>query len=189
MPTSSRNIKPLNSGPEGHLKKNLHFLNPASLGFLFCKCSYSRQNAHMGCSEKPRDRHRHGAWRAAWVMLAFLCFGVNSGIRRPTFLFNKTACRGSCCQARLDLWTLFHRFQSIDVAALKELSCLIPCLICGPTLRIWVEGHACPSPLWIKGQLTKRVIEQKGSILLQLRKRLQILQNLKNTGFPEFELS
>lgn len=57
--------------------------------------------------------------------------------------------------------------------------------------NIWTNlgNHVCSSPLWVKGQLTERPPEQKGSIPLQLRKRLQILWNLKNTRFPEFDMS
>ena len=102
--------------------ENCHFPNPASLGFLFCECSHSGQSAQVGCLERPVDRHRHGAWRAAWVMLAFLRFGVHSGIWRPAmFPRNKTASCGPCCQANLDLWGLFHRFQLTDVAAQRAL--------------------------------------------------------------------
>lgn len=143
----------------------------------------------MGGLQKPIDRRGHGAWRAAWVMLAFLRVGVNSGIWRPaTFPLHGTSCHGSCCQATLGLWSLFHRFQSTDMAALREAWCLIPCPTFGPTLGIWVAGHVCPSPLGVKGHLTKRAPKQKGSIPFQ-PKRLQILRNQKNTRWLEFEMS
>lgn len=81
----------------------------------------------------------------------------------------------------------FHQFQSLDVVALKEPWCLIPYgPIFGPTLGIEVEGHVCSSPLEVKGQLSTK---QKRNIPLQFRKRLQILWNLKSTGFPQFEMS
>lgn len=45
------------------------------------------------------------------------------------------------------------------------------------------------SPLGVKGQLTERPTEQKGSISLQFRDRLQILRNVKNTELPESGVS
>lgn len=120
----------------------------------------------MGCLEKPIGRCRNGAWRAALAMLAFLCFGVNSGIWRPAmFPLNMTA----CCQANLDVWSLFHQFQSIDVAALQEPWCLVPCLVSGPTLGIWWKDM-CPSTLWVKEQRPRGQLNRKSTFLFSLER-------------------
>ena len=114
----------------------------------------------MGCLERPVGRRGPGVWRAAWVMLAFLRFGVHSGIWRPVmFPWNKTASCGFCCQADLDLWGLFHPFQSIEVTAAKGPQCLIPHSIFGLTLggTTWALDLWGLKGSWLRGPLNRKV--------------------------------
>lgn len=105
----------LKTWPQRPPAESLHFPNPASLGFILWAFLF-RTKCPCGCLEKAIERCRHGAWRAAWGMLAFLCFGVNSGIWRPAvFPLNKTA----CCQANLLLGG-FSIARPTAVAALEE---------------------------------------------------------------------